>query len=78
MVNGIRIVVGLVALMSGAGCAYSIKDVDISRVQPDCARQCTVTYSSCIQTGPIIGSKMETLRACHDAYAVCIQTCPAT
>jgi hypothetical protein len=76
MANGIRTVIGLAALTLMAACAYSIKDIDVTKVQPDCARQCTVTYSSCIQGGPIIGSKMETLRACREAYAACIQTCP--
>jgi hypothetical protein len=66
----------VLCLFISEGCAYSIKDIDVTKVQPDCARQCTVTYSSCIQGGPIIGSKMETLRACREAYAACIQTCP--
>nr|CUV23533.1 exported protein of unknown function [Ralstonia solanacearum]CUV33079.1 exported protein of unknown function [Ralstonia solanacearum]CUV38714.1 exported protein of unknown function [Ralstonia solanacearum]CUV61276.1 exported protein of unknown function [Ralstonia solanacearum] len=57
------------------GCAYSISDVDISHAQPECARQCTVTYSQCVSGGPAVGFKTETLRACHEAYAACVSTC---
>lgn len=53
----------LLPLLAMAGCAYSIEDVDVSKSEPACVRQSTVMYSSCIQGGPIIGSKMETLRA---------------
>ncbi len=71
---GAVLILGAVAL---TGCAYSIKDIDVTKVEPECGRQCTTTYSSCVQGGPIIGSKMETLRACREAYAACVQTCPA-
>jgi hypothetical protein len=69
------ILVGVFALL--AGCAYSIKDIDVSKAEPTCARQCTASYSSCVSAGNQIGSKWETLRACREAYAACIQTCPA-
>ncbi len=60
-----------------AGCAYSIKDIDVSKVESNCARECTAIYSSCVSGGNQIGSKMETLRACKEGYEACITTCPA-
>ena len=59
------------------GCAYSIKDIDTSKVEPNCARQCTMTYSSCVSGGNQVGFKTETLRACREGYAACVNTCPA-
>lgn len=58
------------------GCAYSITDIDISKSEPTCVRQCSTSYSSCVSQGNQIGFKTETLRACRESYAVCIQTCP--
>jgi hypothetical protein len=72
---GIATLAGAMALV--AGCAYSIKGIDVTKAEPACARQCTATYSSCVSAGNQIGSKWETLRACREAYAACIQTCPA-
>jgi len=67
---------GLISVLL-AGCAYSISDIDLSKTEPTCARQCTATYSQCIQSGPAVGFKTETLRACRDAYVACVSTCPA-
>jgi hypothetical protein len=58
-------------------CAYSITDIDISKSEPNCVRQCSTNYSSCVSQGNQIGFKTETLRACRESYAVCVQTCPA-
>ena len=57
-------------------CAYSISDIDLSKVDPVCARQCTANYSACVSGGNQIGFKGETLRACREAYSVCVKTCP--
>ena len=57
-------------------CAYSISDIDISKSEPTCVRQCSTTYSSCVSQGNQIGFKTETLRACRESYAICIKTCP--
>lgn len=62
--------------VTSAGCAYSIADIDVTKSEPACARQCTATYSTCVSSGPSIGMKTETLRACREGYAACIQTCP--
>lgn len=59
-----------------SGCAYSIKDIDVSKADPICTRQCTTTYSQCVSGGPSVGFKTETLRACREAYAICISSCP--
>lgn len=59
------------------GCAYSIKDIDISKIESNCARQCTTSYSSCVSGGNQVGFKTETLRACKEGYEACIKTCPA-
>jgi hypothetical protein len=75
MANGIKLVIGL-ALSTITGCAYSIKDIDVTKADPTCARQCTATYSSCVSGGNQVGFKTETLRACREAFAACVQTCP--
>ena len=72
-------VLGLM-LVSGSllvGCAYSIADIDVSKSDPTCVRQCSTVYSSCVSGGNQVGFKTETLRACQESYKVCIQTCPA-
>lgn len=50
-----------------------ITEVDTSKAQPDCVRQCTGQYSGCMSTvrEPVV------YRACHEAYKVCVNTCPA-
>lgn len=60
-----------------SGCAYSIADIDVTKVEASCARQCTANYSSCVSGGNQVGFKTETLRACKEAYDACIKTCPA-
>lgn len=56
------------------GCALpNIKDVDTSKAQPDCVRQCAASYSGCVSTV----RQREVFQACHDAYQVCVNTCPA-
>jgi hypothetical protein len=72
-----RVVLGLIGVvLSLNGCAYSIKEVDTSRVTPECVRQCSTTYSSCVSGGNQVGFKTETLRACRDAYEICVNSCP--
>ena len=71
------LVINIFAFLLLSGCAYSISDIDVSKIEPDCARQCTATYSSCVSGGNQVGFKTETLRACREAYSACIKTCPA-
>ena len=68
--------ISFLVLILLTGCAYSIADIDISKTEPKCARECSITYSSCVSGGNQVGFKTETLRACREAYVVCIQTCP--
>ena len=65
----------LVAVILLSGCAYSIRDVDVSNKSPECVRECAKSYSSCVSAGNQVGFKTETLRACKEAYEVCIETC---
>jgi len=58
------------------GCAYSIKEVDVSKAEPSCVRECSISYSPCVSQGNQIGSKFETLRACKDSFEICVNTCP--
>ena len=57
------------------GCTASIKNIDISQADPDCARQCTVTYSSCVSV-TAIGVPYTLRSACKESFEKCIQTCP--
>ena len=70
------LILSLISL-SLIGCAYSIKEVDVSRAEPSCVRECTASYSSCVSQGNQIGFKTETLRACKESYEICISACPA-
>ncbi len=60
-----------------SGCAYSIKEIDVSKSEPICVRECSNNYSSCVSQGNQIGLKTETLRACKEAYEICVKTCPS-
>lgn len=31
---------------AASGCAYSIKDIDVSDLEPSCVRECSTSYSS--------------------------------
>ena len=72
-----KLIAAVLSVAALAGCAYSIENIDTSKAEPSCVRQCTATYSQCVQGGPAVGLKTETLRACREAYAVCVRTCPA-
>lgn len=67
-----------VAVIALPGCSYSIKDIDVSKLEPDCVRECSKTYSGCVSEGNQVGFKTETLRACREGYVVCTNTCPRT
>ncbi|MDM0072782.1 hypothetical protein QTH90_00185 [Variovorax sp. J2P1-59] len=55
------------------GCASRIDRVDTSKAEPECVRQCSARYSSCVSSALLTA----VLQACFDAYQVCINTCPA-
>jgi len=58
------------------GCSYSIKNVDVSKAESSCVRECSANYSSCVSQGNQIGFKTETLRACKESFEICISACP--
>jgi len=64
-------IIYLALLPALAGC-HSIVDIDVSKSEPICVRQCTTTYSQCVSIGLSGGS----MRNCKDAYSVCVSTCP--
>lgn len=70
----LAIFVGLAFTLSA--CSYSIKDVNVNGLEPDCVRECSNSYSICVSQGNQVGFKTETLRACRESYVVCTNTCP--
>jgi len=59
-----------------SGCTASIKDDDISQAEPDCERQCTTAYSSCLSR-PAVGVPYQLGGPCKESLEKCIQTCPS-
>lgn len=59
------------------GCTYPISEVDVSDAEPTCVRECTKSYSECIQAAPAVGSPDMVLKACRESFKVCVDTCPA-
>jgi len=66
----------LIAVLVLSGCAYSIKDIDVSKAEQKCVRDCSTNYSSCVSNGNQVGFKTETLRACRESFEICVNTCP--
>jgi hypothetical protein len=77
MCSQMKYLYSLLMIALSSGCAYSIADIDVSKSEPSCVRQCSTAYSSCVSGGNQVGFKTETLRACQESYKVCVQTCPA-
>jgi hypothetical protein len=51
-----------------AGCV-SLADVDTSKKDPICVRQCSISVSQCMGNGGYV-------RGCKDAFRICIESCP--
>lgn len=64
------------SMLAISACTYSIDDIDVASLQPECVRQCSISYSGCVAEGNAVGFKTETLRACRDGYSICTATCP--
>lgn len=62
---------GAVTILA-AGCAPTLDDIDVSKKEPTCARQCTTTYSDCVARALAPGN----FRSCKEALRLCVQTCP--
>lgn len=71
-----KFLVAFLSIVYISGCAYSIKDIDVSKLESSCVRECSKSYSSCVSQGNQVGFKTETLRACQESYIVCTNTCP--
>lgn len=56
-----------------AGCV-SIADIDASKSEPGCARECTARYSSCIGSGSYVGALLQ--QSCKEGLQLCVKTCP--
>jgi len=59
------------------GCTYPISEIDVSKADPNCVRECTKDYTKCIQAGPKIGTNDLILKSCRESFRVCTDTCPA-
>lgn len=57
-----------------SGCV-SIADVDTTKAEPTCARQCTQTYSQCV-AAPAVGTPTGLFYQCKQALKLCLDTCP--
>lgn len=55
------------------GACVSIADIDASKYQPECARQCTGNYSQCV-SAPLAGPSQ--FAQCKQSLMLCLQTCP--
>lgn len=56
-----------------AGCA-STADIDMSKVDPDCAHSCSANYSECL--GKFTLFPIQAQHQCTDAMRLCVQACP--
>ena len=53
------------------GCV-SLADVDTSKKNPNCVRQCSTTASQCMGNAITYPS----VSGCRDAFKICTDTCP--
>jgi len=63
-----------------AGCAAPAPMIDVTGLEPGCARQCLGAQSSCTSTAGITGNRWvagDVLRACDNTARQCLSTCPA-
>ena len=77
------VLIGLVVLLSacaGATPQQSVETVDLSKKEPACVRECSTTYSACIQRAGFTTNRLvanDILRACGGALKICADTCPS-
>lgn len=75
----------LMSALALAGCAgatpqESVQTSDLEKKDPACVRECTSTYSSCVQRAGNTQNRLvanDILRACGGALKICSDTCPA-
>jgi hypothetical protein len=69
----------VIALVGGvllAGCA-STKDIDLSKVEPQCGARCTDNYQQCTNRPGYLFFPIEVQRQCVSSLRLCAQACPA-
>lgn len=71
-----RKILAFICCMFLIGCTYPISEVDVSKAEKSCVRECTKSYSECVQAAPSIGTPDSILKACRESFRVCVDTCP--
>jgi len=69
----------LLSACAGATPQQSLEAVDLKNKEPACVRECSTTYSACIQRAGITDNRLianDILRACGGALKICADTCP--
>lgn len=69
----------LLSACAGATPQQSVETVDLKSKEPVCVRECSTTYSACIQRAGITDNRLvanDILRACGGALKICADTCP--
>jgi len=64
---------------AGATPQESVQSADLAKKDSACVRECTSTYSSCIQRAGNTQNRLvanDILRACGGALKLCSDTCP--
>jgi hypothetical protein len=66
----------LIVVIAGmlTGCA-STKNIDLTKVDPQCGQTCSGTYSECVSKFTFF--PLEVQHQCTDALRLCAQACPA-
>ena len=59
-----------------AGCA-STKDVDLSKVEPQCGQKCAASYQECTNRPGFILFPIEVHNQCVGSLKLCASACPA-
>ena len=67
------VILAVAALTVVAGCA-STRDIDLSKVEPQCGQTCSANYSTCVSKFTFF--PLETQHQCTDALRLCAQSCP--
>lgn len=78
-----RFIIGVFSVLLIIGCATadsirSIDDIDVSKKEGACVRQCIGIYSSCVgqaSQANATAHEVDALKACKSAYRVCTTTC---
>lgn len=70
----------VLAACAGATPQEGVQSADLAKKDSACFRECTSTYSSCIQRAGNTQNRLvanDILRACGGALKMCSDTCPA-